>query len=160
MAPTNASLVRWGIGGVLLLGLVLVSPGPVYADNVVKITNYAYKKADGTTANSAPNNQAVSLPAAQVRAEIDACVGNDVTVTVTVVGGEASDTCQATITPNGGAPIGPLAATHPGAGTWKIKIPANTMTADSQWNLNVPVMKSTGFPRGSDSNNVAIKAYP
>lgn len=159
MAPTNVSLVRWGICGTLLLGLVLVSPRPVYADNVVKITKYTYTKADGTTTFKAPTDLSVSLPTIQTMAEIDACVGNNVTVTVTVVGGATTDTLQATIAPNGGAPIA-LNSTHPNATTWIITIPANTMTANSQWYLNAPVMKATGFPRGSDSNTVAIKAYP
>jgi hypothetical protein len=159
VAPMSASLVRCIFGGALLLSLVLASPRSVYADNVVTITNYAYKKANGTTGNSAPASGGVSLPAIQTMAEINACVGNPITVTVTVVGGLASDTCQATITPVGGMMIA-LNSTHPGPGTWKITIPTGTMTANSNWVLNAPVKKQSGLPRGSDTNNVAVKAYP
>jgi hypothetical protein len=139
--------------------MVLAGSRPVYADNVVMITRYTYTKADGTTTFKSPTSESVSLPTATARAEIDACIGHDVIVTVTVVGGATSDTCQATITPTGGAMIA-LTSTHPNATTWKITIPAGTMTAGSNWVLDAPVKKQTGFPRGDDANNVAVKAYP
>ena len=145
MAPTIPSFLRWAFGSGLLLAMDLAGSRPVYADNVVKITNYRYTNAQGKLVNIAPMDEAVTLPIVATT--------NDIRVTVTVTGKQAGDTCPATLIVGG---MSKPVTVNNATGGFTITIPANTLGPNSNSVLDTPVKKANGTLRGDDTNNIAI----